>query len=158
MIHHISIAANQPLHVAQVLAELWQGQVIPFPNHAGSYVVLTFDPHGTLIEVCPRGTELAPGEGDQGVQFIQNPQSSAYTAVHAAISVPASEAQIREIAAREGWRAVCCDRAEYFEVIEFWIENQLLLELLPPTFAAKYLAFMQPQALQQVLATAAQPV
>lgn len=158
MIHHISIAANQPLHVAQVLAELWQGQVVPFPNHAGSYVVFTFDPHGTLIEVLPQGTELTPGAGDEGAQFIQNPHSSAYTAVHAAISVPTSEAQILDIAAREGWRAVRCGRAEYFEVIEFWVENQLLLELLPSTLAAKYLSFMQPQTLQQVLATAAESV
>lgn len=156
MIYHISIAANQPLRVAQVLAELWQGQVTPFPNHAGSYVVLTFDPHGTLIEVLPRGTELTPGTGKEGAQFSQNPYSSSYGAVHAAISVPTSEAQIMAIAAREGWRAVRCNRAEYFEVIEFWVENQLLLELLPSTLAAQYLSFMQPQTLQQVLATVAE--
>lgn len=31
MIHHISIAANQPQYVAEVLAELCQGQAIGFP-------------------------------------------------------------------------------------------------------------------------------
>lgn len=63
MIHHISIAANLPQHVAEVLAELCQGQAIGFPYHEGSYMALTFDPHGTTIEVHPRGTELTTGSG-----------------------------------------------------------------------------------------------
>jgi hypothetical protein len=29
MIHHISIAAHNPLHVSQVLAEILQGQSVP---------------------------------------------------------------------------------------------------------------------------------
>lgn len=152
MIHHISIAANRPLHVAQVLAELCQGQTAPFPAHAGSYLVLALDPHGTMIEIHPHGTELRPGREDEASYVSHNPLASAYTAVHAAISVSTSEAQIRNIAAREGWQVMRCDRQGYFEVIELWIENQWLLELLPPNLAPQYLAFMQPQNLQQFLA------
>jgi len=61
-----------------------------------------------------------------------NPRSSAYSATHAAISTLASEAEIIALANREGWRALRCSRDGFFDVIEFWVENRLLLELLPP--------------------------
>lgn len=35
-------------------------------------------------------------------------------------------------------------RRGLFEVIELWIENRVLIELLPPTIASGYLAFMEP--------------
>jgi hypothetical protein len=150
MIHHLSIAAHDPLHVAQVLAELFQGEAIPFTGYPGSYVALMFDTNGTMIEVHPHGTELKPTPTQ--VSHIQNPHASQYSATHAAISVPSSEAQIQAIAEREGWLSVHCDRQGFFEVIEFWLENQVMIELLPPSIASKYLAFMQPQSLKQLLA------
>lgn len=153
MIHHISVAANNPQHVAQVLAEVWQGQMMPFPVHQGSYFVTPFDVYGTMIEICPHGTELIPGMGDEGINFVFNAAASNYTVTHAAISVPISEAKIREIGEREGWRVVKCDRQGYFEVVEFWVENQLLIELLPPEFTSRYLAFIQPESLKQFAST-----
>jgi hypothetical protein len=153
MIHHISISANDPLHVAQVLAELFQGEAVPFSGYPGSYIALMFDTNGTLIEVHPKGIELRPTP--EQASHIYNPHASLYTATHAAISVPVSEIQIQAIANREGWRAKLCDREGYFEVIEFWIENQIMVELLPPSIAPQYLAFMQPQSLKQVLAAMA---
>ncbi len=146
MIHHISIAANQPQHVAEVLAELCQGQAIGFPYHEGSYIALTFDPHGTMIEVLPQGTELKPS-GEAGLSC--HPRASLCNAFHAAISVSTSEACIHEIAKREGWHVQTCDRKGFFSVIEVWVENHQLLEFLPPTFAAQYLAFSEPQSLKQ---------
>lgn len=151
MIHHISIAAYHPKQVAQVIAEVWDGQMMPFPEHEGCYIVMPFDRYGTMIEVCPIGTEMIPGQGDEAIQFTINATASHYTATHAAISVPVSEAKIREIGKREGWRVVRCDRGGYFEVIEFWVENHLLLELLPPEFTCRYLSFMQPESLKQFL-------
>jgi hypothetical protein len=152
MIHHISIAVGNPLHVAQVLAELWRGAVAPFPGHKDGFVVLPFDTHGTLIELLPKGTELVPGTENELSKFEHNPNSSAYTATHAAISVPVSEDEIRAIAIREGWQMVRSDRQGYFEVIELWIENQLLIELLPPAIAPQYFSFMHPQSLKSFLA------
>lgn len=149
MIHHISIAAHQPLHVAEVLAEIVQGRAVPFPYHEDSYLALSFDPHGTMIEVLPRGSELKPG-GTFGMTL--DAQLPTYNAFHAAISVSTSEAQIHEIATREGWHVETCDRAGMFKVIEVWIENQQLLEFLPSTFAASYVAFMQPESLKQFIA------
>lgn len=151
MIHHISVAVNNPPHVAQVLAELWQGEFAPFPPCEGGYMVLPLDINGTMIEVLPRGTELVPRTEERSAQFVQNPNSSPYTATHAAISVPVSEEEIRAIAQREDWYIARCNREDYFEVIELWVENHLLLELLPPAIAPRYLSTMHPQALKSFL-------
>lgn len=155
MIHHISIAANNPFHVAQVLAELFDGEIIPFASRSDSYVAVAFDAYGTMIEVLPRGIELRPGNGKDAVRHQQNSHASAYTATHAAISVAASEDKIRSIAAREGWRIGRYNRGGFIDVIEFWVENHLLLELLPPELSAQYLTFVEPQSLKQLLATMA---
>lgn len=148
MIHHISIATHEPLRTSQVLAELLQGQSVPFPGYPNSYVALAFDAHGTMIEVHPFGTALFPGDdADQSAQLRLNSKSSHYSANHTAISVPVSTAHIQAIAEREGWRIVHAHRGDYFDVIEFWVENQLLIELLSPEIVDQYLTFMQPQSL-----------
>ncbi len=153
MIHHISIAANQPQHVAQVLAELCQGKAHEFPHHPGCYIVLPLDSQGTMIEVLTPGSEFMPGNGESSLS--KNPHASKYNAFHAAISVPISESQIHEIAKREDWHVKTCDRKGYFSVIEVWVENQQLLEFLSPNFTDQYLAFMQPQSLFEFLSTMA---
>ena len=156
MIHHISIAVDNPLRVAEVLVELLGGKIIPFPFNPGSYVALAFDAYGTLIEVHPRGMELRPGVGKAAVRHQVNPSPSDYTATHAAISVLVSETEIRSIAEREGWRVERYKRGDaFFEVIEFWIENHLMLELLPPELSAQYLTFLEPRSLQEFLAATA---
>lgn len=152
MIHHLSIAVDHPLRVAQVLAELLGGKAVPFASNAGSYVALAFDAYGTLIEVHPRGLELRPGAGKDAVQHQVNPSTVTYTATHIAISVLASETEIRSIAAREGWRVDRYNRGGFFDVIEFWIEDHLMLELLPPELSAQYLTFLEPRSLKEFLA------
>lgn len=153
MIHHISISAHQPQHVAGVLAQLCQGQVAPFPHHEGSYVVLALDSHGTMIEVLPEGTTLTPNSIKfvSGITGVREIKQNSYNPFHAAFSVATSEATIHEIAARAGWHSATCDRAGYFNIVEVWVENQQLLEFLPPNFAEQYISFMQPHTLQQFL-------
>ncbi|MDF5710862.1 MAG: hypothetical protein PUP90_25110 [Nostoc sp. S4] len=154
MIHHISIPANNPRHVAEVLAKLLGGKTAPFRPNPGSYVALALDEQGTLIEVYPLGTELIPGNGEQQVQFRENNNLSEFNAVHAAISVPVSEKEIKEIAANEGWRVLHCSRGQ-FEVIEFWIENHLMIELLSPEIVSQYLNSLQKQNLEKLLTNTA---
>ena len=62
MINHISIAVNDPERVANVLAEIWDGVVYPFPPAPDSYIVLANDGRGTAVEVTPAGTVLVPGD------------------------------------------------------------------------------------------------
>ncbi len=150
MIHHLSIAAHNPLHVAHILAEVWQGQVFQFLPHPGGYMVVPHDQYGSAIEIYPLGNQLAPGRDQEPAQLVHQPNTPDLVATHAAISVPTSETQIRQIGKREGWRVVLCDRTA-FKVIEFWIENRLMLELLTPEMAAQYLEFtQQPQLVEQV--------
>ncbi|MDV3002555.1 MAG: hypothetical protein N5P05_004210 (plasmid) [Chroococcopsis gigantea SAG 12.99] len=143
MIHHISVAAKNPQHVAKVLAEIFKGQAVTFPPHPESYMVLALDEHGTAVEVYPLGSQIIPGVGQDGCSFERNLQTSQFTATHAAVSVPASQTEIEQIGAREGWRVVRCDRESFFDVIEFWVENNLMLELLTPEMTSQYLAFTQ---------------
>ncbi|MGR9116149.1 MAG: hypothetical protein ACU85E_10315 [Gammaproteobacteria bacterium] len=145
MIHHISISARNPLHVAEVLAEVLEGTAFPFPPVPGSFVTICEDGHGTLVEVYPLGTEMVPGQNEQDVQLAHAKHPSENTATHAALSVTLDETGIKDIAAREGWRALTCDRGGLFQVIEFWIENRVLFELLTPAMARNYLDAMKPK-------------
>jgi hypothetical protein len=59
---------------------------------------------------------------------------------HFALSVPIFQEQIAAIAEREGWQWYCCVRgAGGFHVMEVWIENTGMVELLPAAFATEYL-------------------
>ena len=53
MIHHLSIAARDPQHVAGVLAEIMSGKAVPFPPNPGSFFALQLDDHGSGVEVYP---------------------------------------------------------------------------------------------------------
>jgi hypothetical protein len=110
MIHHISIPAENPGHVADILAEIWQGKAYPFPVHTGSYVVFASNNNqGIAIEVYPIGTEMTPGIDNQDIQYRHNPNVPTFVATHAALSVPISQAEIEAIATREGWRSLWFD-------------------------------------------------
>ncbi|MBD2452033.1 hypothetical protein H6G76_33965 [Nostoc sp. FACHB-152] len=150
MIHHISIAVKNPLLVAQALAELWNGNVYSFSPILGGYIVRDFDEHGTAVEIYPLGTQLAPMVGNRDV--VQDSFTPKLSPFHAAISVSVDQERIEQIAKREGWFTQLCDRGP-FKVIEFWVENQLLLELLPPALASEYLKFTQPQNTEKFFGT-----
>lgn len=152
MIHHFSIPAANPQRVATVLAELCQGNYAQFPPHPGSYIAFAGDEHGTAIEVYPAGTVLRPGQGADELQFAHQDPPQNFIATHAALSVALSETAIKEIGEREGWRAVRCDRDGLFEVIEFWLENTVLLELLTPEMASRYQEAVKPENIAPFLA------
>lgn len=151
MLHHFSVAVNDPKHVAEVMAEIFKGYVGPFPPNPGSYMALAGDEHGTMIEFYPAGTELVPGNYEGQVGFTLTPNVAQFTSFHAAISVPTTLEEIERIGAREGWYVLPASRDGLFEVVEFWVENRLMLELLTPTMAAKYLEFLKPSHLREIL-------
>ncbi len=143
MIHHLSISAQEPSRVASVLAAIMGGTAFPFPPHPGSYIALCADAHSTAIEVYPLETVMIPGEGNEEVRFVAAPPSP-FVPTHAAVSVPMDEAGIQAMALREGWRAVTCDRGNIFQVVEFWVENRVLIEFLTPEMARSYLRNVTP--------------
>ena len=153
MIHHISIAVRNPLRVADVLAEILEGQVLSAPPNfpKDSRVVFPGDEHGTLIEVLPYGTELRPDDSEAGMRAGVEPNSS-FVATHAYISVNISAEQLLRIGDRERWLTRLCNRGP-FELIEFWIENWLLIEFAPPEMSAQYVSLLtNPEALQAAIA------
>jgi hypothetical protein len=148
MIHHLSISAENPQHVAQVLAEILDGQPTPHPFSPGGYTVFLFDEHGTEVEVYPLGTEITPGDSDEKRAYIKNPAASRFTATHIIMSVPTSVEKIEEIAAREGW---LMERASFgFDYLLLWVENRLLLELLTPEMTVQYKAVTHPENLRKI--------
>ena len=139
MLHHLSIPARDPQRVATALAGLLGGDVTEFGPVPGAYIAWARDEHGTAIDCLPLGTEMRPGENEEETRFAAAEQPSPFGATHAAFSVERSEEEIKAVAEREGWRAVRCNRGP-FDVVEFWVENALMLEFLTPEMAADYLA------------------
>ena len=143
MIHHLSIAAREPKHVAGVLAELMGGTAVRFPPNPGSFFALQLDDHGSGVEVYPAGTELEPN-GNVGGSFVNRDKTGrGYGSTHFALSVATDAQTVEEIARRAGWDCFVCNRGP-FHVIEVWVENATMVEILPPEFAREYLAFTRP--------------
>lgn len=154
MIHHLSIAAQDPETAAGVLAELMGGTAVPFPPNPGSYFALQLDDHGSGVEVYPAGTELQPG-GTTGGSFVKK-AARGYGSTHFALSVATDAATVKAIAARAGWECHDCNRGP-FHVIEVWVENVTMVEVLPPAYAAEYLNFAHPKKFVDALKSAPTP-
>jgi hypothetical protein len=149
MIHHVSIAAREPQHVAEVLAELMNGKCFPFGPLEGAFMAVSGDANGTMFEVDPERTTLniIPGRDDQ-VVFAENPAPPQTWPFHVLLSVPREAEEVERIGAREGWRAKTFGRGmrghkPFFHVIEFWLENRLLIEVATPAMAQEYLEFLK---------------
>ena len=160
MINHISIAAHEPEKVARVLAELWDGDVIPFPPCPNSFMALANDGRGTAVEVTPANTVLVPGEGfpaeenfDQTTpteefeaKFVAADSAPRYVATHLNINTNLSEAEVKAIGDREGWRVVTCNRGGgLFQLIELWVEDRFMLEVMTPEQTGRYIEITKPE-------------
>lgn len=150
MIFHASIAADEPQRVASVIAELWGGEAMPFPPYPESFIAISGAPGGAEVEVCPRWLEQKPGEVE--VEPARNDQASSFSPVHLAVSTKLSEAQVMAIGEREGWLARRCNRGGVFDVIELWLENKFMVEVLTDEMQQQYLAFMTPAGFRRVFA------
>lgn len=162
MINHISIAVNEPERVANFLAEVWDGIVMPFPPAPGAFFVLANDGKGTAVEVMPAGTVMMPGEGlpdendleaateDFEAQFVKSEFVPRYVATHLNVNTKKSIDEIREIAKREGWRVLVANRDRgFFQLIEVWVENTFMLEVMTPEQTARYVEITDPAFLAQ---------
>jgi hypothetical protein len=143
MLFHLSIAACEPRHVADIFAELWGGTVRPFPPVSdAAWIAVAGDDRGTAIEVYPLGTVLREAEGDADA-YGEPDQPGDFTATHAAIATPLDREAVLAIARREGWPAKYRKRGGAFGVIEMWIEGRQMMEVLTPEMQAEYLAAMR---------------
>lgn len=143
MIFHLSIDADEPRHVAEVIAELWGGATLPFPPvvTGQSWMAMAGDERNSAVEVYPRGTEFHEAEGDADAYGLPG-GNGARSATHFAMATPRSDAEVFAIAAREGWPAKYRKRGDAFGVIELWIEGTRMVEVLTPPMQAEYRATM----------------
>ncbi|RKR37099.1 hypothetical protein B0G82_5164 [Paraburkholderia sp. BL17N1] len=156
MLFHASIPAHNPEHVARVIAELWGGFHAPFPSFPDSWMAIAGDDRGSIIETYPNDRVLSPG-GEQGSFVAEAGTASRYSAFHIAIASKLSPEEVLAIGDREGWRAVRCTRGhDFFDVIELWIENVLLIEVLTEEMQKQYLAFATPANFRAFAAAAAE--
>ncbi|MEJ1963456.1 MAG: hypothetical protein WDO56_18625 [Gammaproteobacteria bacterium] len=150
----MSIPADDPGRVASVIAEIWRTEAFPFV-FPGSFIVIPDDERGTEIEVVKRGDEQVPAAVEVGLRV--NPGPSPYSEVHVNMVARIGEADVLALAAREGWIARVCDR-RFFKLIELWVENRFLLELLTEAEAARYRSFMSKAGWRAVLASEPMPL
>ena len=151
MILHISIDAHNPSQVATALADVLNGKVYKFFT-PGSYLVMPFDNYGTHIVVFKEGDVWVPSTDAESAQVLQA-EPTKFVANHAAISVPTTHEQIEQIGQREGWRVLTRSPGDGvpFSAIEFWVENRILFEFLPPEFVPQYLKTMQSEMIEKIL-------
>jgi hypothetical protein len=137
MIFHFSIAADDPKRTATMLAELWRGEALPFPMLGrGSWIAHAGDDRRSSIEVYPRDVALYPAErfGD-----LRPEQVSRHGPFHAAVATPLSIDEVEEIGRRYECKTRVCQRGPWFRVIEFWVDNCLMLEMLTPEMQQEYM-------------------
>ena len=68
--------------------------------------------------------------------------------------MPTDATKVAEIAKQAGWQCFDCNRGP-FHVIEVWVENETMVEILPPEYAAEYLAFTRPDKIATAMEAAA---
>jgi len=158
MIHHVSLPARDPVRVAAVLAELMGGRDYPFPGPlSGARMAVSGDPHGTMIEVYPDIAVMVPGKAEAPVAYAAA-EPPVHVGFHALLSVPHDRDGIARIGSAAGWRTRWFARAApgkppVFHVMEVWVENRILLEVVPADMIAGYARYMQIERMDAIYAT-----
>jgi hypothetical protein len=149
MIFHFSIAADDPKRTATMLAELWRGEALPFPMLGkGSWVAHAGDDRRSSVEVYPRDVALYYGERFGDLREEKLPRNGPF---HAAVATPLSIEEVEEIGRRYGCHTILCQRGP-FRVIEFWVDNSLMLEMLTPEMQEEYRRGVTPEGWHAMLA------
>ena len=135
-IAHISIGADNPKAAAHVLADIMQGEAIPFPPGGPDAWMAWSRDESLNIEVVTRGMTLYLD--DDSAEWKRDPAYARRSEMHAAITVDRPEAEIIEIARKAGWTARTCVRGGLFSLVEVWVDNAFMLEFLDPAQTAVY--------------------
>lgn len=160
MIAHVSIPARDPRQTALLLASLIDGEAFNFPVVPGAWIAVAGDGSGLAVEVYPETMAHHPGVGDPDPELAPNgPQTMPWedqifsdgpqiraSAFHFALASPLAEEEILKLAHGAGLRALKCERGGVFGVVEVWLENAILLEVLTAQEVRRYKGFMNPAA------------
>lgn len=137
IIAHASLPADQPEQAARVLAEILQGEALPFPPGGPQTWMAWSRDEQIELEIAPRG--LAMDRGADGANW-RTPQMGGprLSEAHLAVGVDRPAEEILAIARRAGWPAEQHDRGGFFRVVEVWVEGAFLIEFLDPEQTAAY--------------------
>ena len=148
MILHASVTADRPQETAETLATLLGGRAFPVGPGEGTWSAVGPEPIGNLISVIARGTEFhrLPGEHLE----LRRGAAVRHSAFHLLVETPLTEAEVFELADARGCHA---QRARHgaFDVIEFWFDDCLLIEVVTPELAGIYRDQLHSAALRERL-------
>lgn len=138
-IMHASIPSDDPAKAARMLAEILEGEALPFPP-AGANAWKVFAGDGSIdLEVMPRGRLILLREGEAEGVFDTTADPQRGSECHLALCVDRPEAEVIDIARRAGCEARHCERGRgLFGLAEVWIDNTFMIEVLDPVQAARY--------------------
>jgi hypothetical protein len=144
MILHASVAADDPRFTAGTLASLLGGVALPVGPGEGTWSAVAPDPIGNMVSVLARGSEFHR-TGHHVETRVASP--ARHSAFHMLIETPLSEAEVLRLAEDRGCHA---HRARHgaFDVIEFWIDDCLLIEVATPELAQAYRDMVQSEELR----------
>lgn len=171
MIAHISIPSDNPRETALFFAAVIGGLVFDFPVVAGASIAVARDGSGTAVEVYPPAMKHHPGAGavDPAVkpagvatmpwedQIYAETGGHQPSSFHLAIETKLTEAEVISRAQSLGWRALACERAGVFGVVEVWVDNIYLVEVLVSEQAARYRSFMNTHGCAAMFGAAISP-
>jgi len=129
-IHHFTVPAHDPAHVAAVLAEILGARVVPIPHPRGTLLVFAGDGDGSAIEVWPAQLRVDPAANDLALRDLPLPEAWPH---HAFVTSEACTTdKILAIFAREGWPAERVQNGRPgrgFSLVRGWIEHHTGIEL-----------------------------
>ncbi len=150
MIFHTSISAAEPEFVARPIATIWRGGVAPAPPSVfpGSWLVFGRDERGSMIEVHPLDFSFVlRSKADEIKDYDPSRRATVgLNAVHFAIASPRTELEIHDVAKRAGWESVTDQRivpGGGYGVVEVWVENRQMFEVLTPEMQVQYAETMR---------------
>lgn len=158
MIAHFSIPSRTPRETALFFASVIDGTCFDFPVVPGASIAVANDNSGLAVEVYPIDMAHHPGTGDvdpdavaQGPmpmpwedQIFPESEHSRPSGFHAAMTTKLTEDEVISKAKAMGWRALSCERGGVFGLVEVWVENAFLVEILVPAELERYRAVMNP--------------
>ena len=158
MIAHVSIPSDDPRSTALLLAALIGGQAFAFPVVPDAWIAVAQDGSGLAIEVYPDGMAHHPGSGPADPRVVpEGPETMPWedqifpdgrqlrpSAFHMAITTELADEQVFALARQAGIRAVRCERGGVFGLIEIWLDDTLLVEVLNAQDTGRYRSFMNP--------------
>jgi hypothetical protein len=136
MILHASFTVDTPRDAAMTVAELMGGEAFPFPGlDERAWIAMSGDAFGTLVEFLPRGIEFHYVE-NKTVAHRHGAQTR-QSGCHILVETPYDAARVLAIAEARSCLAHLANHGP-IQVIEFWIEQSLLIEVVTQQLASAY--------------------